>query len=293
MAYEKIKDVIQLANLTELEIKCMNYKDDAGVIQTLRKGDMGILRAFTSYIGYMHSCGDPIGEDWSSITIDDFDQYRIGPDFMALVTVAAPQAQSKAQAINQTTSSNKTSLAKEFMKGSKRDPSHFTELRNFTQWDNWDTEFSTLTKVQNCASILDETYMPSTTEEQELFEKQQLYMYSVLMKIVKVDEGKAILRKEKASLNAQNVYAELRKQALKSTAATLNAMDYMQYITSAKLGPKSTWVGTTSAFLNHWMNQVKKYDDMGDPNDTISDVMKLAMVQNTVRYIPALDGIVD
>ena len=67
----------------------------------------------------------------------------------------------------------------------------------------------------------------------------------------------------------------------------------MQYITSTKLGPRSTWVGTYSTFLNHWINQVKKYDDMGDPNDTISDVMKLAMVQNEVRDIPALKSVVD
>ena len=32
---------------------------------------------------------------------------------------------------------------------------------------------------------------------------------------------------------------------------------------------------------------------MGDPNDTISDVMKLAMVQNAVRDIPALKSVVD
>ena len=32
---------------------------------------------------------------------------------------------------------------------------------------------------------------------------------------------------------------------------------------------------------------------MGDPNDTISDVMKLVMVQNAVRDIPALKSVVD
>mmetsp|Transcript_1216 Transcript_1216/g.1851 ORF Transcript_1216/g.1851 Transcript_1216/m.1851 type:complete len:123 (-) Transcript_1216:847-1215(-) len=70
-------------------------------------------------------------------------------------------------------------------------------------------------------------------------------------------------------------------------------MDLMQYITSAKLGPRSSWVGTTSAFINHWTNQVRKYDAMGDPNDNISDVMKLAMLQNAVRDIPTLNAIVD
>ena len=32
---------------------------------------------------------------------------------------------------------------------------------------------------------------------------------------------------------------------------------------------------------------------MGDPNDIISDVMKLVMVQNSVRDLPALNDVVD
>ena len=100
------------------------------------------------------------------------------------------------------------------------------------------------------------------------------------MKVVKVDERKVILRKEKPYLNAQNAYTELSKQALNSTASTLSAMDLMEYITSARLVPGSKWVGNTSEFINHWMNQVRKYNDMGYPNNTISDVMKLSMVQN-------------
>ena len=128
---------------------------------------------------------------------------------MAMVTVTAPRPNTKPTTNERTNNFNKMSPAEEFMKGSKRNTSHFPELRTFTQWDNWDTEFSTLTKVQNCAQILDGSYTPPTTGEQELFDKQKLYMYSVLMKVVKVDEGKAILRKEKASLNAKKLYAEL------------------------------------------------------------------------------------
>ena len=70
-------------------------------------------------------------------------------------------------------------------------------------------------------------------------------------------------------------------------------MDLMQYITSAKLGPNSTWIGTTSELINHWANQVRKYDEMGDQFDTISDNMKLAMIQNAVHEVPALRAVVD
>ena len=66
----------------------------------------------------------------------------------------------------------------------------------------------------------------------------------------------------------------------------------MQYITSAKLGPKSTWVGTTSASINNWLNQVSNYDEMGDPYDTISDNIKLVMIQNAVHEVPALKAVV-
>ena len=59
------------------------------------KGGIGILRDFKSYVGHRHSCGDPIGEDWESVTPEEFDQYKIGPDFMALVTESAPQPSQK------------------------------------------------------------------------------------------------------------------------------------------------------------------------------------------------------
>ena len=75
LAYQKKRDIIKIVNLTEAEINAMSYKDDTGNTQTLMKGDIGLLRAFTAYVGHKHSTGDPIGEDWLSIPADDFDQY--------------------------------------------------------------------------------------------------------------------------------------------------------------------------------------------------------------------------
>jgi len=45
---------------------------------------MALLHIFKCYILHCNLIGSPIGEDWLSITQEDFDKYRVSPDYVAI-----------------------------------------------------------------------------------------------------------------------------------------------------------------------------------------------------------------
>ena len=90
-------------------------------------------------------------------------------------------------------------------------------------------------KLQGCKEVLDETYTPSTAEEIRLFSKQNLYIYSVFERVLKIDDGRDLVRKHHEDHDAQEVYTSLKAFATESTAASLNAADLLTYITQQGL----------------------------------------------------------
>jgi hypothetical protein len=55
------------------------YHDPNPNIQKLNKLKLGEIGLIISLIHYVHFCEEtnPIGNDWESITMDDFDQFRV------------------------------------------------------------------------------------------------------------------------------------------------------------------------------------------------------------------------
>ena len=143
------------------------------------------------------------------------------------------------------------SAAERFDRSVKRDPTLFSDLQNIVQWDSWSRMFETQVKVQGCSNVIDDSYTPATQDERELFQRQQLYIYSIFERTLKIDDGKDLVRKHHSTHDAQRVYTDLKAFALKSTAASLNAADLLTYITSARLGDNSSWVGSASGFITH------------------------------------------
>ena len=58
-------------------------------------------------------------------------------------------------------------------------------------------------------------------------------------------------------------------------------------MTSTKLS-KGQWRGTHHAFILHWCDQLRKYEDMIDPADHFTDNVKMTMLQNVVSGVSAL-----
>ena len=75
-----------------------------------------------------------------------------------------------------------------FDRSLKKDPTLFTMLQDMVHWDNWSRMFETQVRLQGCSSVIDEHYILTTVDKRKLFERQQLYIYSVFEHLLKIDE---------------------------------------------------------------------------------------------------------
>ena len=158
----------------------------------------------------------------------------------------------------------------------------FKEMKKTKEWEQWDTQFRTDVTTQGLSNVLDPSYIPATYDDKMLFREQQHYMYAVFVRVLKMDKGKAIVRKYKGTFDAQSIYRELQEYASRSTQAVIDANTLLQYITAASLSD-GTWNGTTEQFVLHWLEQVRLYKELVDASAALSDSIKLTLLTNAIR----------
>jgi hypothetical protein len=91
------------------------------------------------------------------------------------------------------------------------------------------------------------------------------------------DKGKALVQKYEASSDAQSVYKELVEHSMKSTKASIDKSDLLQYITAAHIGDGS-YESTTHSFILHWQDCIRKYESQADAVNHFSDASKTVML---------------
>ena len=67
----------------------------------------------------------------------------------------------------------------DFRKGIKRDKNHYEDFKNQNNWEDWKRATIATAYSHHCENVLDKTYVPTTREEELLFEEQKIFMYSV------------------------------------------------------------------------------------------------------------------
>ena len=221
-------------------------------------------------------------DDWEELTAKNFISFRINiapflpPDVTPPAVVTQP--------------SPATSNLCDWEKGVKPDMSIFRELKNVKEWDQWDTQFRADVSTRGLSSVIDSNFRPQTFKDKVLFHEQQQYLYAVFVRILKTDEGKAIARKYKSTLDAQSIYRELQEYATNSTQAVIDSDTLLQYITTASIVDGS-WNGMTEQFVLHWMEQVRLYQDLVDPTAVLVDAVKVSLISDAVRGHPKLSGV--
>lgn len=279
-------DIYTLLNLSMEDIAELTYDTETEKEIPVAKGDKNLLRQFLEFVAYRHNSGNPIGDEWVQVTMEDFDAFRSQPSridaqFSKMTVTSSPTVETGTRPQQATT----FKPVDFFRRGIKRDASLFPTLKDERFNDSWHRSFVTQARAQDVSEILDDTYVPSTEDDRELFVEKQKYMYAVLSDRVLTDRGQAIVRQYEATFDAQAVYAALKRHHLHSTKAQLDSSTILAYITSAKVGD-GTWKGTTEAFILHWQNQVRLYERIsGDP---FSDKQKRVLLENAVHTISEL-----
>jgi hypothetical protein len=292
MQQNGVTNIFDLVSINTSEINMFTYKDDAGTVHPLKRGDIGLFRAFIGFILYRANTGNPINDaDWLNVTVGEFNAFRISPDFIASnsgMTTTAPA----------TRMANPTSVptprvkdpVMEFKRGIKRDITYFTPLKDEKQWDTWQCTTVAQAHAQDISEVLDPTYTPITVEEMELFDEKQKYMFAAFERNLLTDQGKAFVRDYAQTYDAQAIYKDLCAYALQSTKASLDSSAILSYLTSVRCGDGS-WRGTTHAFILHWQDQVRKYETLVPPSDHFSDGQKRSMLENAVHPQPELRAV--
>jgi hypothetical protein len=138
--------------------------------------------------------------------------------------------------------------------------------------------FSNQSRAQDFSDVLNASYVPRTTAENDLFQEKQKNLYAIIDSKVETTKGKAIICKYESSFDAQKADAELQDHHLTSTKASLSSIKILGYITSAKIGDGS-WNGTAENFILNWQEQIRLYERLTPARGHFSDEQKLTMLQ--------------
>jgi len=86
--YSNIWDLI---TLSDEDIGSLVYdKSDQEKDVPLGRAYQSLLRIFCHYCDHRSRTGAPIGDDWTAVTADSFNDYRTGPDYAAIRRTGAP-----------------------------------------------------------------------------------------------------------------------------------------------------------------------------------------------------------
>jgi hypothetical protein len=122
--------------LSNDNIPQLDYPSKEDQLITLKKGNIGLIRAFRAFVLHRTVIGSSIEDlDWITNMQDKFDRFQISPNNPTMGSTATPAYTPQ---LAQAPSAPYTfDPVAEFCKGIKREISHFIPLKDELAWDNW------------------------------------------------------------------------------------------------------------------------------------------------------------
>jgi hypothetical protein len=168
---EDIDHIGDLLSLQENDIDNLKFlEDDGTTLSVLKAGHRGRLRCFCAFVRYRSAQSMPIGDTWTSITQEEFDEYLVSPAYDGTIFGTSSSVSNHDLPAAPGSTRPRDPVA-DFKKGIKRDPSQFPILKEDKQWDNWNRTTNAQGRAQDIAEVLDPTYKPITAEVR-LYEAQ-------------------------------------------------------------------------------------------------------------------------
>ena len=298
LIHDGINTAQGMITLQDNTIEVLTYTDDYdpnNVVnnQLLRLGDANTLKMFIRYLTYRQSrnLSIPRGEEWLTITNDDFEDFRTGA--AAAYFISLPM---NSQAIATHVVSgvpppvqprHQPSQLEAFIKKKKLDVSLYPTLTKDNLFDEYRRTLEATAHHHDLYNVIDHTYTPNTPEEQELLKQQSIFLYTVFIQTLKTEQGKMIVREHENDHDGREVYKKLVAHYSSSTTAQLTASDTLKYITNTKLG-SGEWKGNTESFILYWKNQVRLYDSQVVPAKRLHEDLKQTILKNAVNDVAEL-----
>ena len=174
-----------------------------------------------------------------------------------------------------------------FKKGIRREASAYSTLKDECYFDKFQRDLFITAKSLDVSEILDPTFSPgSSTEETELFEAKQVFMYKVFNQTLLTDMGRIKVRKYLKTTDAQAVWKEYSEYMTTASKGASVKRKLTQSVTNTFLD--SQFRGTSQQCVLHFNRQFRRLDELTDLSERIPESIKMALLQNAVKDIPQL-----
>ena len=154
--------------------------------------------------------------DWMNLTRKEFNIWRINTNFSngqpSQVPVSPMKSPSSAKSVSTVTAASQSQQdLTAFRKGTKRDATAYEVFKDERYYDSFWRVFKTTAKAQGLSNVLNFKYTPPKDDEyaEELFQEQQVFLYSVLVRIIQTDQGRAYVREHEHDEDARAVLKKL------------------------------------------------------------------------------------
>ena len=176
-----------------------------------------------------------------------------------------------------------------FKKGIKRDASAYPIFKNERYYNTFIHHFKATAKAQRLNSLMDPNFTPGSDEyEQQLFEEQQDFLYSVLISSLKTEFSEALVKDHEG--DAQLILELLHEHHTGNSQysrAEINRIT--KYLTNIKLD--DTWRGTNESFLMHYNDQLRLLDSLDDSDENLPDNTRVTFLESAVESVPDLQRV--
>ena len=173
-----------------------------------------------------------------------------------------------------------------FKKGIKRDASAYPIFKNERYYNTFIRHFKATAKAQGLNSLMDPNFTPGSDEyEQQLFQDQQDFLYSVLISSLKTDFSEALVKDHEG--DAQLIIELLHEHHKGNSQYSRSEINRItKYLTNIKLD--DTWRGTNESFLMHYNDQLRLLDSLVDSDEKLPDNTRVTFLESAVESVPDL-----
>ena len=218
----------------------------------------------------------------------DYDEWRIeSPEeeihFQTPSKLGSP-ATPRSMATSQTSESYIT--LNNFKKGIKKDASAYPIFKNERYYNTFIRHFKATAKAQGLSTLMDPNFTPGSDEyEQQLFQEQQDFLYSVLISSLKTDFSEALVKDHEG--DAQLILELLHEHHTGNSQYSRSEINRItKYLTNIKLD--DTWRGTNESFLMHYNDQLRLLNSLVDSDEKLPDNTRVTFLESAVESIPDL-----
>ena len=173
-----------------------------------------------------------------------------------------------------------------FKKGIKRDASAYPILKNERYYNTFIRHFKATAKAQGLNTLMDPNFTPGSDEyEQQLFQEQQDFLYSVLISSLKTDFSEALVKDHEG--DAQLILELLHEHHRGNSQYSRSEINRItKYLTNIKLD--DTWRGTNESFLMHYNDQLRLLDSLVDSDEKLPDNTTVTFLEAAVESVADL-----